>query len=137
MEYLNNKDFTYETQIRTLEMESLSKTSGEIAHTKYKPRLLNDLSPDRVPIYSEISCFTDEFGNPQIVDIPFENRFYHFYNSGHADHSTLKKKSNPITYNKFRKELLELESLLGIPFEEIRKRLRNINLRKKSKQEVR
>lgn len=137
MENKNNKDFTYETQIRTLEMESISKTSGEIAHNKYKPRILNDLSPNRVPIYSEISCFTDEFGNPEIVDIPLDNRFYHFYNSEKTDHSHLNGKSNPITYKKFRKEQYELESLLGIQFKEIRQRLRNINSKNKEKQEVR
>lgn len=137
MENINNKDFTYETQIRTLEMESISKTSGEIAHNKYKPRILNDLSPNRVPIYSEISCFTDEFGNPQIIDIPLENRFYHFYNSEKTDHSHLNDKSNPITYKKFRKEQYELENLLGIQFKDIRQKLKNINIKKQEKQEVR
>lgn len=134
MENKNNKDFTYETQIRTLEMEAISKTSGEIAHNKYKPRLLNDLSPNKVPIYSEISCFTDEFGNPEIVDIPLDNRFYHFYNSEKTDHSHLKENSNPITYKRFREEQYKLESLLGIQFKEIRQRLRNLN---KEKQEIR
>lgn len=134
MENKNNKDFTYETQIRTLEMEAISKTSGEIAHNKYKPRILNDLSPNKVPIYSEISCFTDEFGNPKIVDIPLDNRFYHFYNSEKTDHSHLEENSNPITYKKFREEQYKLESLLGIQFKEIRQRLRNLN---KEKQEIR
>lgn len=137
MENKQNKDFTYETQIRTLEMESISKTSGEIAHNKYKPRLLNDLSPNRVPIYSEVSSFVDTAGNPIIIDIPLENRFYHFYNSEKTDHSNLTEKSSPITYSKFRKEQYELENLLGLQFKQIRERLREINLRDKSKEEVR
>ena len=112
-------------------MEKMSKTSGEMAHTKYKPRLLNDLSPNRVPIYSEVTSFVDDFGNPEIIDIPFENRFYHFYNSEKTNHSDLKKNSNPITYKKFRKEQYELENLLGLQFKEIRLKLKNINSRKK------
>lgn len=131
MEHKDNKDFTYETQIRTLQMESISKTSGEIAHSKYKPRSLNDLSPNRVPIYSEVTSFVDDFGNPKIIEVPFDNRFYHFYNSNHTDHSHLRKKSNPITYEKFRKEQYELENLLGIQFKEIRQKLREINSKNK------
>lgn len=131
MEHKDNKDFTYETQIRTLQMESMSKTSGEIAHSKYKPRLLNDLSPNRVPIYSEVTPFVDEFEKPEIIDVPFSNRFYHFYNSEHTDHSNPTKKTNPITYEKFRKEQYELENLLGIQFKEIRQKLREINSQNK------
>ncbi|MBQ2937769.1 MAG: hypothetical protein IJE05_02670 [Clostridia bacterium] len=135
MEHKNNKDLTYETQIRTFDMENLSKTSGEIAHKKYKPRILNDLSTNRVPIYSEISCFSDEFGKPIIVDIPLENRFYHFYNSDRNDHSNLENsKKSPITYEKFRAEQYELENLLGIEFKQIRKKLRNINLETEKEQ---
>lgn len=138
MENKNNKDFKYETQIRTLEMEAISKTSGEIAHTKYKPRLLNDLSPNRIPIYYEITSFSDDFGNPEMVSIPLSNRFYHFYNSEKTDHSHLKEKSNPITYSKYRQEQYELENLLGIQFSEIRRKLREININnRKQKQEVR
>ena len=129
MEHKKNKDFKYETQVRTLEMESISKTSGEIAHKKYKPRsrLLNDLSPNRVPIYYEISPFIDAFGNPTLIEIPFENRFYHFYNSEKTDHSYLKGNSNPITYKRFREEQYELEQLLDIDFKEIRQKLRLLN----------
>ena len=138
MEHKNNKDLTYETQIITFDMENLSKTSGEIAHKKYKPRILNDLSTNRVPIYSEISCFTDEFGNPIIVDIPLDNRFYHFYNSDKNDHSDLANSDkNPITYKKFRTEQYELEQLLGMQFKEIRQKLRGINLEKKQIEKVR
>ena len=109
-------------------MENLSKTSGEIAHSKYKPRILNDLSANRVPLYAEISSFTDEFGNPIIIDLPFENRFYHFYNSNKNDHSDKNNlKTSPITYKKFRSEQYELENLLGIKFKDIRKKLRDID----------
>ena len=118
-------------------MESISKNSGEIAHNKYKPRLLNDLSPNRVPLYSEISCFTDETGNPIIVDIPLDNRFYHFYNSEKTDHSNSIEKSIPITYSRFRDEQHELEELLGITFKELRQRLQKINSKNKEKEEVR
>lgn len=131
MEHKDNKDFTYETQIRTLQMEYMSKTSGEIAHSKYKPRVLNDLSPNRVPIYSEVTPFVDDFGKPEIIDIPFDNRFYHFYNSEHTDHSDLVEKSNPITYEKFRQEQYALENLLGMQFKEIRQKLREINSKNK------
>ena len=135
MEHKNNKDLTYETQIRTFDMENLSKTSGEIAHKKYKPRILNDLSTNRIPIYSEISCFCDDFGKPIIVDIPLENRFYHFYNSDRNDHSNLENsKKSPITYEKFRSEQYELENLLGTEFKQIRKKLRIINFKNKEKQ---
>lgn len=116
MEHKDNKDFTYETQIRTLQMESASKTSGEIAHSKYKPRILNDLSPNRVPIYSEVTSFVDDFGNFEIIDVPFDNRFYHFYN---------------LAYKRFRKEQYELENLLGLQFKEIRQKLRDINSKNK------
>lgn len=137
MEHKDNKDFTYETQIRTLQMEYMSKTSGEIAHSKYKPRVLNDLAPNRVPIYSEVTSFVDDFGNPQIIEIPFDNRFYHFYNSEHTDHTNLNgEHSSPITYEKFRKEQYILENLLGIQFKEIRQKLREIDLQSK-KQSVR
>ncbi len=128
IEHINNADFAYETQIRTFNMENLSKTSGEIAHSKYKPRILNDLSANRVPLYAEISSFTDEFGNPIIIDLPFENRFYHFYNSNKNDHSDKNNlKTSPITYKKFRSEQYELENLLGIKFKDIRKKLRDID----------
>lgn len=131
MEHKNNEDLTYETQIRTFNMENISKTSGEIAHKKYKPRILNDLSTNRVPIYSEISCFSDEFGKPIIVDIPLDNRFYHFYNSDKNDHSDLNNSNKiKITYQKFRAEQYQLENLLGIQFKQIRKKIKALNLEK-------
>jgi len=131
MENKNNKDFTYETQIRTFEMEKISKTSGEIAHNKYKPRLLNDLSPNRVPIYSEV--LTDKSGNPIITPISLENRFYHFYNSDKDMSIKNRKHSTSITYSKFREQQYELENLLGIQFKDLRAKLRDLNLKNKIK----
>ena len=75
-----NSDFMYETQIRTFEMEDSSKNNDKISHKKYKPRLLNDLSVTRIPLYSVITQFNDSSGNPIIIDAPFDIRFYHFYN---------------------------------------------------------
>ena len=72
-------DCLFETQIRTLYMEKMSKTSGEIAHTTYKPRLLNENSISKLPIYTEITPFLDANGNPTAIEIPFDNTFYHFY----------------------------------------------------------
>ncbi len=120
MEHDQNKDFTYETQIRTFNMENLSKTSGEIAHKVYKPRVLNDLSTNRVPMYYEITSFNDSVGNPIIVSIPLQNRFYHFYNSER------KKNNTSITYKKFRDEQYILENLLGKTFKSIRNDLNNV-----------
>ena len=122
-----NSDLTYETQIRTFGMEEFSKTSGEIAHTKYKPRPLNDLSPIRVPLYSEIPCILNSTEEQRIYDLSFQERFYHFYNSDTGDHSVLVDKLNPITYSRFRHEQHELEAVLGVEFKTIRKRLMDLN----------
>lgn len=132
IENLNNPDLTYETQIRTFDMENLSKTSGEIAHNKYKPRILNDLSANRVPIYSEVSSFTDEFGKPILIDLGFDYRFYHFYNSTKNDHSDEKNLHTlPITYKRFRDEQYQLEDSLGLKFKDLRKKLKDLSLKNK------
>lgn len=81
-------DCMFETQIRTLYMEKMSKTSGEIAHTKYKPRLLNDVSISKLPVYTEITPFLDANGNPTAINIPFDNTFYHFYGVSLKNHRT-------------------------------------------------
>ena len=60
-------------------MEKMSKTSGEIAHTTYKPRLLNENSISKLPTYTEITPFLDANGNPIAIEIPFDDTFYHFY----------------------------------------------------------
>lgn len=134
MVHKNNPDFTYETQIRTHNMEEFSKKSDKISHKNYKPRIINDLSPNRVPIYYEITNFMDEFGNPLIIEVPIEDRFYHFYNSDRNFHSQEKRLKNPsITYKKFKQEQYELTNILGSSFKDIRDKLRKIsNLKHKN-----
>lgn len=132
MEDIHNPDLTYETQIRTFDMENISKTSGEVAHNKYKPRILNDLSANRVPIYSEVTNFTDEFGKPIMIDLGFDYRFYHFYNSNKNNHSDKKNlHALPITYKRFRNEQYQLEDSLGLKFKDLRKKLRDLSLKNK------
>ena len=137
VENLNNPDFTYETQIRTLQMEEMSKNSNEIAHCKYKPRVLNDLSPNKVPMYSEITCFRDKFGNPIIIDVPFDERFYHFYNAETIYHSNLKESFPPITLKRFMEEQYKIENTIGMSFREIRFKLRQMNKELDSEHELR
>ena len=72
-------DCMFETQIRTLYMEEVAKTGDEIAHTKYKPRLLNDVSISKLPRYTEITPFLDAHGNPTAINISKNEAFYHFY----------------------------------------------------------
>ena len=132
MENIKDKDFTYETQIRTLEMESMSKSSGEIAHNKYKPRLLNDKSPNRIPKYFEVTAFKNSDGNYEMFEVPFENRFYHFFNSEKADHSHLDKNRIPITYDFFKNEQFELEQSLNLSFKDLRAKLKNLRQSRKN-----
>lgn len=132
MESKINKDLDYETQIRTLYMESQSKSSNEIAHNIYKPRLLNDNSSLRVPTYSIIPPFKDPISNKYVVyDIPFEERFYHYYNTSLNNHNlNSSKRTLPITYGNFKKELYQIESSLGMSFKDLRTKIRHINLQK-------
>ena len=124
MENIKNKYFTYETQIRTLEMESMSKSSGEIAHNKYKPRLLNDKSPNRIPKYFEVTAFKNSDGNYEMFEVPFENRFYHFFNSEKTDHTHIDKDRVPITYDLYTNEQYELEQALNMSFKDLSSKLR-------------
>ena len=137
MENKNNSDFNYETQIRTFYMESQSKSSNEIAHNIYKPRLLNDLSANRVPSYSVIAPFDDSCGNPIIYDIPFKDRFYHYYNTSLNNHDLNRsKRTLPITYDNYKKELYQIENLLGLSFKDLRTRIRHSSiLNSKQKEE--
>lgn len=126
MENIYNSDLNYETQIRTFFMESQSKSSNEIAHNVYKPRLLNDLSANRVPSYSVVTPFTDSFNNVIIYDVPFKNRFYHYYNSSLNNHELdSSKRTVPITYDNYKKELYTIEKSLGMTFKDLRKRIRD------------
>lgn len=115
MENMYNKDFTYETQIRTLGMENQTKTSGKISHLKYKPRPLNELSVNRVPIYADITPFNDAKGNPIILDPDFKDRFYNFYT---------------LNYDDYKNELNAISKSLGLSLKEIRKRLETVDFSK-------
>lgn len=127
MAHKNKKNFNYETQIRTLEMDRFSK----ISHSKYKIELLNDLSLNRVPQYYIVSSFVDESRKPTVIKFNSEDCFYNFYNSDIND------KSNPITKAKFEKEKSKLEHLLGLEFKQIREKLKNIHSKEQKTQEVR
>lgn len=130
MESKNNKDLDYETQIRTLYMESQSKSSNEIAHNKYKPRLLNDTSSLRVPSYSVIPPFPNpETGKYEVYDIPRNESFYHYYNTSLNNHGlSLSKRTLPITYKNFKNELYQVEKELGISLKDLRTKIRNCKL---------
>lgn len=130
MESKNNKDLNYETQIRTLYMESQSKSSNEIAHNKYKPRLLNDTSSLRVPSYSVIPPFPNpETGKYEVYDIPRNERFYHYYNTSLNNHGlSSSKRTLPITYENFKNELYKVEKNLGMSFKDLRAKIRNCKL---------
>ena len=133
MQNKKNSDFKYETQIRTFEMEDASKNNDKISHKEYKPRILNDLSVTRIPLYSVITQFNDSSGNPIIIDAPFDTRFYHFYNntinSNNISTNNYEKKET-ITYENYKKELSELTEALGLSFKDIRARLRKIDISK-------
>ena len=130
MDSKNNKDLNYETQIRTLYMESQSKSSNEIAHNKYKPRLLNDTSSLRVPSYSVIPPFPNpETGKYEVYDIPRNERFYHYYNTSLNNHGlSSSKRTLPITYENFKNELYKVEKNLGMSFKDLRAKIRNCKL---------
>ena len=130
MESKYNHDLAYETQIRTLYMESQSKSSNEIAHSLYKPRLVNDTSALRVPSYSVIPPFKDPVsGKYEVYDIPFEDRFYHYYNTSLNNHGlNSSKRTVPITYKTFKKELHQIENLLGCSFKDLRSKIRHCPL---------
>lgn len=74
-----NPDCVYETQIRTFDMEEDSKHDEKIAHDSYKPRIIDQHAPLRVPIYSNITPYFDEQNNPIVLALPPEEAFYHFY----------------------------------------------------------
>ena len=130
MQNKRNKDFSYETQIRTLEMENLSKSSNEFAHKEYKPRILNDLSVIRVPLYSIITQFDDSEGRPIILNAAFETRFYHFYNTSLNNRHDGNNKSIPITYKNYKNELEKIMDSLGVSFKDIRIKLKDIDISK-------
>jgi len=111
----DNSDLAFEVQIRTSDMEMLSKKDEEIAHTNYKKRLLNDLSEKKVPRYSQITNFSDENGDYQISYANLEEAFYHYYS---------------VPYDVYKRELEEIQKYAN--FEDIRKQLKIINSIEKS-----
>lgn len=107
-----NTDCSYETQIRTFDMEEYSK-KDEAAHRAYKPRLFNDKSTLRVPKYSTISPFVDSNGDPIMVDLTLKEAFYHFYN---------------VSFDQYKSELTEIQKVIN--FQNIRKKLKPLTQEK-------
>lgn len=117
MEDITNPDCTYETQIRTFDMEEQSKKDEEIAHSKYKPRLLNDLSTIRVPKYAEVPSCLDEKGNPILYNIPLDQSFYHYYG---------------VPLDSYKKQLSLVEQHVNL--KELRKNLREFAKNRREKE---
>ena len=123
------KDFTYETQIRTFEMESVSKNNEKVSHKKYKPRILNDRR-NKIPTYAlVVPPNKNTSGNAYFEEVPYNHSFYHFYNEILTTEDHFKKRDN-ITYQKYNKELFEIQELLGMSFQNIREKLKNIDISK-------
>jgi len=78
-EDVNDPNCSFETQIRTFDMEEQSKHDEKIAHDTYKPRIIDHFAPLRVPIYTSVTPFNDNNGHPSIYTLPPEDAFYHFY----------------------------------------------------------
>lgn len=115
MEDKTNPDCTYETQIRTYDMEYQAKKDSNISHKKYKPRLINEVSSIQVPKYSEVTNFWDSDGNPVILDLPMKDSFYHYYD---------------ISLDQYRKELGQIQEFVKLST--LRKNLKSIVIQKKS-----
>lgn len=82
-----NADCTYETQIRTFDMEEKSKKDEAIAHNTYKPLIIDEFASLRVPNYISITPYNDDNGNPIVVTPPHEESFYHFYGFSFPEYS--------------------------------------------------
>lgn len=113
-----NPDCSYETQIRTYDMEESSKKDDLIAHKNYKPRLLNDLSTLKVPKYTEVTNFLDAVGNPIVWDLSTAEAFYHYYGVALKD---------------YRSQLSQIEQYVS--FKEIRQKLKELNKTKNMNKE--
>jgi len=74
-----NPDCSYETQIRTFDMEEQSKKDEKIAHDTYKPRIIDQFASLRVPVYTSITSFVDENDEPIVYTSSLEDAFYHFF----------------------------------------------------------
>lgn len=83
-----NPDCSYETQIRTFDMEEQSKKDEKIAHDTYKPRIIDQFASLRLPIYTSITQFNDENGEPIVYTSSIEDAFYHFFGISFSQYST-------------------------------------------------
>ena len=111
VEDTTNPDCCYETQIRTFDMEEMSKKDEAMAHKKYKPRLLNDRSSLKVPKYIEVTNFLDADGMPIVWELSTAESFYHYYG---------------VYIKDYRSQLSQIEQYVS--FKEIRQKLKGINL---------
>lgn len=100
----SNTDLKFETQIRTLTMEEKAKKDDKLAHSTYKPRLLNEYSILKLPKYISISPFCDSNGVPIAYEIPQDNNFYHFY--GVSYESYRKQLDTLLPYIQYIKDIL-------------------------------
>lgn len=106
----DNPDFTYETQIRTYDMEQASKLDSKISHKNYKHRFFDDSSILKVPKYIDVTNFKESNGDPLVYRVPIKYAFHHYYGEN---------------IDKFRNELNYIQQF--IKFEDIRQKLREIN----------
>ncbi len=104
----DNPDFTYETQIRTYNMEQASKTDSKISHKNYKHRFFDDTSILKVPKYIDITNFKENNDEPLVYRVPIRYAFHHYYGEN---------------IDKFRNELNYIQQF--IKFEDIRQKLRD------------
>lgn len=107
-----NPDCVCETQIRTYDMEEASKKAENQAHSlAYKPRVIDDRAPLRVPKYCEITSFLDSDGNPTVYDLPIKYAFYNYYG---------------FPLEAYRNQLYEIEKYVKLS--DIRKKLEDYQL---------
>ena len=115
----DNPDFTYETQIRTYDMEQASKLDSKISHKNYKHRFFDDSSILKVPKYIDVTNFKESNGDPLVYRVPIKYAFHHYYGEN---------------IDKFRNELNYIQQF--IKFEDIRQKLRDFNKQDVNKQKL-
>ena len=115
----DNPDFTYETQIRTYDMEQASKLDSKISHKNYKHRFFDDSSILKVPKYIDVTNFKESNGDPLVYKVPIKYAFHHYYGEN---------------IDKFRNELNYIQQF--IKFEDIRQKLRDFNKQDVNKQKL-
>ena len=126
---VDNPDFTFERQIRTLDMEIDAKESENQAHyLSYKPRFLNDLSLSILPKYTEVTNFIDsKTGLCIAFNLDECDSFYNYYSI--LSHS----QGVYITYEKYIEELAEMKKYIN--FEDIRQKLKELHKNKQKSRE--